>query len=300
MHMSTEKERRSQYYVVCLLDLLAQRDKLRRWRQVSPSREEQTEADQAIADTAGAVERFQEFFQVFFQGADACTRPSQIAALPAQKQQMYTRWKSCELRTQQFGDTFVFYSPVLNPYGDLSVIATYAMIGACCASMSEALAHKTPFRGAVTMGRGVELEHHVIYGPALVEAYDLERNVAKYPRVVISPSVLELIAGKHNYSEEHEIAQGMMELAKVCRSFIWQDVDGSWAVDFLGNGAWDVLKRVQGMRDRVEHAYTFVRCEAERFREVGDSKLALRYYLLQQYIESRLPIWGIKDKRNEA
>jgi len=46
-------------------------------------------------------------------------------------------------------------------------------------------------------------------------------------------------------------------------------------------------------RNSVKKAYDFVCSEHERFQAEGNSKLALRYFLVQQYMENRLPLWQI-------
>ena len=42
-----------------------------------------------------------------------------------------------------------------------------------------------------------------------------------------------------------------------------------------------------------DHTVWYACAEAARFSEAKNQKLAGRYALLRQYIESRLPIWGL-------
>lgn len=50
------------------------------------------------------------------------------------------------------------------------------------------------FRGGITIGKLIH-ENGVVMGQALIDAYELETNVAKYPRIVLSDKLL----GKLNY-----------------------------------------------------------------------------------------------------
>ena len=80
---------------------------------------------------------------------------------------------------------------------------------------------------------------------------------------------------------------------KTAGTWIRQDMDGAWMVGFLGEGIPNALREVPDFASPAKRAYAFVRSEAETFRKAGNAKLSLRYYLLQEYMESRLPLWGI-------
>jgi hypothetical protein len=59
---------------------------------------------------------------------------------------------------------------------------------------------------------------NIVYGPAMIYAYDLERKVANYPRVIIDAKVSELITGYN--------VPGI-------NKFIGQDFDGKEYVNYL-------------------------------------------------------------------
>jgi len=70
-------------------------------------------------------------------------------------------------------------------------------------------------RGAITIGDIVR-SYGLLYGPAMVKAYDLERKVAKYPRIVIDEQVLrELrrnpLLRRWDYKTEKEYLDEMLE-----------------------------------------------------------------------------------------
>ena len=79
-------------------------------------------------------------------------------------------------------------------------------------------------RGGVTVG---QLCHNdsIVYGPAMVEAYELESKAAIYPRVVINNKIFETaVMYPHNSPEED-----LEYILDLCD----QDRDGLWYVDFL-------------------------------------------------------------------
>ncbi len=281
------------YHVVCLIDVLGQKQKLAQWAELPDDRQVTPDFIKALKDTIGTVLTFRDQFIQFFEQLGQCTMPDKLTALPSEKQKQYHRFKECRVKVERFSDTFVFSSPIPNTHGDASITPLYRILAACCMAMFWSLAAKTPVRGAISIGTGAELEDESFYGPGLAEAHYLESEVAGYPRVVVSNSVRQFLADGQVYSSDREVAEIMKQIAGTCRSFICQDVDGCWIVDFLDKELRDLLGPDLKGGDTVRMAYEFVRSEALRFRNAGNSKLAVRYYLLQQYIESRLPIWGI-------
>ncbi len=71
-------------------------------------------------------------------------------------------------------------------------------------------------RGAVVHGRAYH-RGPVVFGPAVIEAYELETEVAKYPRILVSDEVREAVWGYHT---------------GLCRGrLLLRDVDGCWFVN---------------------------------------------------------------------
>lgn len=68
-------------------------------------------------------------------------------------------------------------------------------------------------RGAISHGHVCHNEN-VLFGPALIEAYDLESNVANFPRIIISDDVYK-------------------KLDAASSSFFRQDFDGIWYLDYF-------------------------------------------------------------------
>jgi hypothetical protein len=83
------------------------------------------------------------------------------------------------LEATQFSDTLVISCP-LGASCETSLLSTVQMI---CEQLLHA-GHYT--RGAIITGLLYHREN-LIFGPALIEAYKLERDVAKYPRIILSP-----------------------------------------------------------------------------------------------------------------
>ena len=84
-------------------------------------------------------------------------------------------------------------------------------------------------RGGVAFG-DIYFKKNQIYGPALVQAYELEAKYAVYPRIVISPDLInETRTNKLLKSESHTHGQELEYIEKLTK----QGDDGLWFIDYI-------------------------------------------------------------------
>lgn len=107
-------------------------------------------------------------------------------------------------------------------------------------------------RGGIAFG-DIYMKENRIFGPALVRAYDLESNYAKYPRLVLDPALLkEYKTNKllkklgHSYEMDSEYVKNLIRRGD----------DGLFYVDYA--------RAVEGELDELEMYQTFLK----RHREV--------------------------------
>jgi hypothetical protein len=89
-----------------------------------------------------------------------------------------------------FSDHMVLTAPV-----DENLLVLTLRIG-----MTQVAAARLGFfiRGAITIGDMMH-DNDVVFGPGLVDAYDLERNVAKFPRIIVHDNILPHLNPRPNY-----------------------------------------------------------------------------------------------------
>lgn len=94
---------------------------------------------------------------------------------------------------------------------------------------TELVSHDVILRGAVSYGE-IYAEGNVIFGPALVRAYELETKMALYPRVVVDPDLLNATKVDRSLGAEHHSTE---DDRKYLRSLLSRGENGLWFVDYL-------------------------------------------------------------------
>jgi hypothetical protein len=167
------------------------------------------------------------------------------------------------------------------------------MVHAAAHVMICGLAAGAPIRGAITLGVGVELEPNNFYGPALAEAHQLESEVAQYPRVVLSQEATHFAWGTAGFSNKPAVEETFKNFNLTERDFFWEDHDGEYVVDFLGERMQSVHAEAGLTFEPIKDAYRFAWHEEKRFEELQDSKHRDRYRRLREYMDARLPLWNL-------
>jgi hypothetical protein len=290
------------YYVVCVIDLLGQKDKLKGWVTLPTDGQMTPSFQKALKDTIGGVLRFNESFNNFFEASKQPTHYSAFinANMNGKDRDLYHRLKDDKLGMFQFSDTYVFYAPLATSNGELSVLPVYSILTACCMAMLLSLAAKIPLRGGIHIGTGIKIPELSFYGPALAKAHELESKEAQYPRVVVSDEVFKFVQHTPLPTGSSVNDRWIIKILNHCQEMLAIDgYDGKPFVDWLGTGH----RKINGdsMDFKVlKSAYEFVGQTAEefekRFKTTKDpncEKLSKRYSVLYSYLCARLPELGI-------
>jgi hypothetical protein len=114
--------------------------------------------------------------------------------------------------------------------------ATWRVLAAVQALGSNLLGQGILSRGGVVRGSAYH-RGPVVFGQAVIDAYELESNVAKYPRILVSETVRKATWGYHL-----GVCQGRLYL---------RDIDGCWFVNVLAPplSRWKALSDVRVTMD---------------------------------------------------
>ena len=164
--------------------------------------------------------------------------------------------------------------------------------------LTASLAIKKPFRAGIEVGIGTEIDDREVYGPVLYRAYELENKIAQYPRIVIGNHTINYLNSiiETNEPLDNQAAEDLQyckDMAKLCKKMFIRDLDGCVILDFLGEAFLYVFNKNPKieLKNVFNMALEFVKSEYSRFKSQGDRKLALRYYLLYNYFESRKKLY---------
>lgn len=157
------------------------------------------------------------------------------------------------------------------------------MMVACGVLLLAGLNSKRVFRGAVEVGMLTCLESGDPYGPALARAHHLENKAADYPRIVVGPGVLSYLDAVERSEGEDPSIRAIRALARTCRTFLAQDSNGCWYVDYLADAFANAGGDPASCRKLQTDALVFVRSELARFRATQNKILVERYERLAAY-----------------
>lgn len=158
-------------------------------------------------------------------------------------------------------------------------VASLVMAGALCGGVA--------CRGGLEIGIAAKYQRVGIYGPALYKAYRLESEVAQYPRIVIGKDLVDHLNESLKDSQDTKEARVRRIMAEKCLALIFEDTDGAFALDYAHQSIRDADPNC---RTLLEGAYKFAIEEWNKFTKERNHKLAARYFLLVNYLDTRREI----------
>jgi hypothetical protein len=276
-------------HVVTLIDFLGQSSELAKWDH-SPATLSPTDPwVQAVRDTMGRVMMWREEFEkrsAEFRAERETVAEQQSIGRPAHLRQQFDEYRKSSLYPAHFSDTLIFYSPLQNEHGYWQMSNVCSMILTSGALMLAALNAKTVFRGAVEVGMLTRFPTGDPYGPGLAKAHQLESKIADYPRIVVGPGVLGYLDAVERTPGTDTPIRAIQALARQCRTYLAQDSDGCWIVDYLNDAFANAGGDPAGWRKSRSDGLTFVEAELAQFRGQRNDKLVARYERLRAYFRS--------------
>jgi hypothetical protein len=292
------------HHVVALIDFLGQGNELANWDFYPASKEESKHFMSAVVRNWEHLSLWRETFKhCFLWAAMECHKlPLLLELLPSAAQTELRQARKFSYRIMHFSDTIIFYAPLQNEHGYWQTDIIWGLLFVCGSSLLEALSRRTVFRGAIEVGMAAQFEGSDFYGPALAKAHYLESKVAEYPRILVGPTLLDYLHIKRYpqndegdaISDDYLSISARMNrfIAERCMGILFEDADGQWIVDYLGDTFMSVLGDAAPQRELQQLALAFVTSQVDRFRrkegELGtEEKLADRYERLRAYFCSR-------------
>jgi hypothetical protein len=149
------------------------------------------------------------------------------------------------MQVTQFSDSIVFSFPTTENTGVFHALLHILWV------QLELVFHGILVRGAITCGKLVHTPE-LIFGPAFVEAYELESKAACYPRVLVEASVIQ--AGAAAHASHHDPATEVEHIESLLR----KDHDGFWYADYIHAAVRELNDPAYDAADYHEHLWKIV------------------------------------------
>lgn len=298
-----------QNYIVAMIDILGQKEKLKEHQFLTETEEGQAllrtpegrrRFEVASQETYGRVLDLQENFkkqqEIYYRsisenkGIQCLSKEDRLAV-----EDIVT-----SVSFKFFSDTIVIYAPLTSENELKTRFNIASILNACAQLMYYNFAQGIFFRGGIDIGIGIEFpNNNGVYGLVLNKAYNLESNIAQYPRLVVGGQLRKLIRSKERKTKYSEFCEGLNNrLDGFSNSIIAKDKDGEYIIDFLGKGLADIALNFDVPRSQkyVMDAVLEIAKQYNMFLNQGNTKLCGRYTLLKEYYFSKLEYWGLESK----
>ncbi|TXI26620.1 MAG: hypothetical protein E6Q60_12110 [Nitrosomonas oligotropha] len=278
------------HYAAAFIDLLGQREKFQGMNllPIAETEEEKEKVFKIIKETIGPIDKLQRRATEMMESSNPNPDSKLRAMLPSSDQTKWDEMIRATITTQRWSDGLFLFTSLAEDLVKCPLNAIFRMFGLTGVLCFMGLATKQPLRGAIEVAWGVELQPGELYGPVVARAYELESEVAAYPRIVIGPYLVNYLElQSKNASEEHHDMVNQ-QLASLCLKMLLRDTDGHWLLHYLGA---DFRIAVTGSihGQLYSSAKSFVNSQLSEHQRKQNTKLAFRYAHLQQYFEIYSP-----------
>lgn len=275
-------------YCVAFIDLLGQRDAMRGQGLLKPieSEEQRRAFHDVFRNSIGAIIKLQERAEsmlapILKQNLDSPLR----ATLPPEQQAIWDDMQRTRIETHRWSDGLVSFVCLGDTDIQCRMNGVFGIFGLAGTLCLLGLATGQPIRGAIEIAWGVELHPGELYGPAVAHAYELESEIAQYPRIVIGQDAVKFLEAHAANPQEDVFSQTDRELAACCLRMLVQDADGHWLLHYLGD-AYQFAVTCDQHVELYGAARKFVFDQLFTHQAQRNTKLAFRYSHLLQYFDA--------------
>lgn len=278
------------HYAAAFIDLLGQRERFQGQNllPIAETEEEKEKVLKIIKESIGPIDKLQRRATEMMKSSNPNPDSKLRSMLSESEQVKWDEMMCTTITTQRWSDGLFLFTSLAEELVKCPLNAIFRMFALTGALCFMGLASKQPLRGAIEVAWGAELQPGELYGPVVARAYELESEVADYPRIVIGPYLVNYLElQRNNASEEHHDMVNQ-QLASLCLKMLLRDTNGHWLLHYLGT---DFRIAVTGSdHDKLYSlAKSFVNSQLSEHQSTLNTKLADRYVHLQQYFEAHLP-----------
>jgi hypothetical protein len=279
-----EEELAFHNYAVVFIDLLGQRAALKN-QYLLPEIETEEQKQELISmlrKSIGSITALQENAEHMIKASEETQRSGLREKLNTEQKLEWDQLDRRNIKTQRWSDGLVFFSNLGDKKISCHLTNVYYLFMLAGALSLIGLASKRPIRGAIEIAWGVELNPGELYGAAIARSYELESEVAQYPRVVVGSQMINFL--RQNAANVGDSLSDKLNkaLSETCISMLSQDTDGHAFIHYLGDFFSQQLE-ISKNGDLYGMALNFISEQISEHQSKRNSKLAFRYIHLHRY-----------------
>ena len=288
--LQSKEDWQLQYYLVLFFDLLGLRAQLRQLTALPTDEEAERQVISVLRATVGRVIKLRVGFESFFEAISTETELSRD--LETSQRELLRQHTQAKMMSIGFSDSFLVFVPLSTTDENCTQInGVRRSLLAAGSIMTIALSEGIALRGGIDVGLGMELLEGEIYGPCLERAYYLETQQADYPRISVGDELLQYLSGVEAQRPMTTFGKCAVAGARQCSSLVFEDWDGTHALDYLGTGLREAIG-ASLFSPLIPKAIIFAESEKQKWASAGDTKLAQRFDRLNSYLTSRADLWS--------
>jgi len=286
--MDTHPEIMAANYCISFVDLLGQRAEYKSEGLLPQSENERQPFLDKIRRTINPIYHLQKDAAQYMDAALNYQGPFK-KNLSKDQQKQYDQMREIKIKQQRWSDGLVYFISLQQENAKCPINGIFHIFGTVGCLCFLGLCRKHPIRGSVDISWGVELHPGELYGAAVANAYELESEVAQYPRIVIGERVVNYLDAYFQNPDSDIFSEFNRNLAEKCLGMIAIDFDGNYILNYLGQEFKKSIIKAEH-ENLFKLAFQFVNEQLEYWREKKNTKLSMRYNHLFSYFQSNKEI----------
>ncbi len=235
-----------------------------------------------------------------FMKAYITSTPLDLSRFPEEAQKLANCWGQLKLIQSPGPDHVILGCSLAQDEEHYPLTGVYSLVYACASAMIIQLMigaddpeGSLPLRGGIDIAAGgTDPRDDHLYSAAVTRAYDLEREAAIYPRIIIGDRFQDYLIKNAMVTEPGLDNDYKRAIARFLTSMFFKDSDGKVTLDFFGETFCNTFPTDRAF-DVAGKAWRFVITTLQRFQNRGDQRVREKYEWLADYMRPRLGFWGV-------
>lgn len=275
-------------FAVCFVDLLGQREAMKNQGLLPDCGTDEQRAGliRLVKNSVGKITVVHRQAEAMLDAIAEKGEPP--GPIDAKYRQAWDDLHSKNVCTQRWSDGLMFFTRLGGTRLTEQIKGLYSQFCLAGAMCLIGLAGRAPMRGGIDIAWGVELYPGELYGPAVANAYQIESELAEFPRIVVGVRAREYLEEVLGDPDSSVVVLAAKKCAELCLGMLSHDERGVLFLDYL-SAAFERAVTSSQIEPLWDKARSFIEEECDAHAKSRNDKLASRYGRLAAYFDSNPP-----------